>query len=162
MDKILLRGGAPLSGTIPMGGAKNAALPLMAASLLTAEPLVLGNLPDLADVATMANLLVQHGVAITIADRGDSGERRGRVFEFSARHITSTTAPYDLVRKMRASVLVLAPLAARCGRSRVSVPDGCAVGTRPADLHIKALQSLGAHADQQAGCFASPSPTVLA
>src|SRR5260370_16489752 len=149
MARILIRGGVPLSGTIKIGGAKNAALPLMAASLLTAEPLVLGNLPDLADVATMANVVVQHGGAITIADRGDSGERRGRVFEFSARHITSTTAPYDLVRKMRASVLVLGPLVARCGRSRVSLPGGCAIGTRPVDLHIKGLQRLGAEIDLQ-------------
>src|SRR6266853_368140 len=102
MDRILIRGGAPLSGTIPIGGAKNASLPLMAASLLTAEPLVLANLPDLADVATMANLLVQHGVAVNIAPPngapnrdGDSAHRPGRVFELSARHITSTTAPYD-------------------------------------------------------------------
>src|SRR6266404_1749362 len=102
MDRILIRGGTPLTGTIPIGGAKNAALPLMAASLLTAEPLVLANLPDL-----------------------------------SARHITSTTAPYDLVRKMRASVLVLGPLVARFGRCRVSLPGGCAIGTRPVDLHLK-------------------------
>ena len=161
MDKILIRGGVPLAGTIPIGGAKNAALPLMAASLLTAEPLVLANLPDLADIATMANLLVQHGIAITIADRGDSGERRGRVFEFSARHITSTTAPYDLVRKMRASVLVLGPLVARCGRGRVSLPGGCAIGTRPVDLHIKGLQSLGAQIDLQEGYIEARAPKGL-
>ena len=122
MDTILIRGGVPLSGTIPIGGAKNAALPLMAASLLTAEPLVLGNLPDLADITTMANLLVQHGVNIAIADRTTANGMPGRVLELSARHITSTTAPYDLVRKMRASVLVLGPLVARCGRARVSAP----------------------------------------
>src|SRR3954471_18640167 len=107
MDKILIRGGVPLAGTIPIGGAKNAALPLMAASLLSAEPLVLANLPDLADVATMANLLVQHGITVTMGDRPAEEGGRGRVFDFPARHITSTTAPYDLVRKMRASVLVL-------------------------------------------------------
>src|ERR1700686_185260 len=106
MDRILIRGGVPLSGTIAIGGAKNAALPLMAASLLTAEPLVLANLPDLADVTTMGNLLVQHGVSAALA--GGEGERQsGRVLELCARDITSTTAPYDLVRKMRASVLVL-------------------------------------------------------
>src|SRR5512142_1330049 len=103
MDRILIHGGVPLSGTIAIGGAKNAALPLMAASLLTAEPLVLANLPDLADIATMANLLVQHGVAIGLP--GGAAARPSRTFELSARHITSTTAPYDLVRKMRASVL---------------------------------------------------------
>src|SRR6476469_6151378 len=106
MDRILIRGGMPLSGTIPVSGAKNAALPLLAASLLTAEPLVLGNLPDLADINTMANLLVQHGVTISVADRATAEGLPGRVLEMSARHITSTTAPYDLVRKMRASVLV--------------------------------------------------------
>ncbi len=161
MDKILIRGGVPLAGTIPIGGAKNAALPLMAASLLTAEPLILANLPDLADITTMANLLVQHGIAITIADRGDSSERRRRVFEFSAQHITSTTAPYDLVRKMRASVLVLGPLVARCGRGRVSLPGGCAIGTRPVDLHIKGLQSLGAEIDLQEGYIEARAPKGL-
>src|SRR5829696_1227497 len=102
MDKILIRGGVPLSGTIQIGGAKNAALPLMTASLLSAEPLILSNLPDLADIRTMANLLVQHGVAITIPDDPGGEPARGldRGLELSARHITSTTAPYDLVRKM--------------------------------------------------------------
>src|SRR3954462_962794 len=142
MDKILIRGGLPLSGTIQIGGAKNAALPLMAASLLTDEPLVLTNVPDLADIRTMANLLVQHGVGIAFAD-SVPGEP-GHVLELAARHITSTTAPYDLVRRMRASVLVLGPLVARCGRSRVSLPGGCAIGTRPVDLHLKGLERLGA------------------
>ena len=112
MDKIRIKGGVPLEGVIPIGGAKNAALPLMAASLLTAETLTLENVPDLADIATMANLLVQHGVGRCRARRvprpARSNSRRA--------HITSTTAPYDLVRKMRASVLVLGPLVARCGR----------------------------------------------
>src|SRR4051794_5372037 len=126
MDRILIRGGVPLAGTITIGGAKNAALPLMAASLLSAEPLLLANLPDLADIRTMANLLVQHGVAITIPE--DASDHPGHVRELSARHITSTTAPYDLVRKMRASFLVLGPLVARCGRGRVSLPGGCDIG----------------------------------
>ena len=125
MDRILIRGGAPLSGAIPIGGAKNAALPLMAASLLTAEPLVLANLPDLADIRTMANLLVQHGIVIALADSADAPNASGQVLELNAQHITSTTAPYDLVRKMRASVLVLGPLVARCGRCRVSLPARC-------------------------------------
>ena len=161
MDKILIRGGVPLSGTIPIGGAKNAALPLMAASLLTAEPLVLANLPDLADITTMANLLVQHGVAITIGDRGDGGEQRGRVFECSARHITSTTAPYDLVRKMRASFLVLGPLVARCGRGRVSMPGGCSIGARPVDLHVKGLERLGAEVELNEGYIEARAPKGL-
>src|SRR5712691_3302936 len=150
MDRILIRGGVPLSGTIKIGGAKNAALPLMAASLLSAEPLVLANLPDLADVTTMANLLVQHGVAIAIADVA-SAAPCGRMLELSARHITSTTAPYDLVRKMRASFLVLGPLVARCGRARVSLPGGCDIGVRPVDLHIKGLQRLAAEVALRAG-----------
>src|SRR5438309_6489499 len=159
MDRILIRGGTPLTGTIPIGGAKNAALPLMAASLLTAEPLVLANLPDLADVTTMANLLVQHGVAATLAGEGE--RQSGRTLELCARHITSTTAPYDLVRKMRASVLVLGPLVARCGRGRVSLPGGCAIGTRPVDLHIKGLQRLGAEVELNEGYIEARAPKGL-
>src|SRR5438270_4789104 len=161
MDKILIRGGVPLAGTIPIGGAKNAALPLMAACLLSAEPLILANLPALADIATMANLLVQHGVTVTIGDRADSGEGSGRTFEFSARHITSTTAPYDLVRKMRASVLVLGPLVARCGRGRVSLPGGCAIGRRPVDLHLKGLEKLGAEIELREGYIEAKAPKGL-
>ena len=141
MDKILIRGGLPLAGTIPIAGAKNAALPLMAACLLTDEGLVLGNLPELADIRTMADLLSQHGVAVTPATGPDMPPRALRL---SAREITSTTAPYDLVRKMRASFLVLGPLVARCGAARVSLPGGDEIGVRPVDLHIKGLQRLGA------------------
>src|SRR5580704_8767461 len=155
MDKILIRGGVPLNGAVPIGGAKNAALPLMAASLLTADPLVLGNLPHLADIATMANLLVQHGVAV------DRSGLDGRVLELSARHITSTTAPYDLVRKMRASFLVLGPLVARCGRARVSLPGGCAIGARPVDLHIKGLRRLGAEVELSEGYIEARAPKGL-
>jgi UDP-N-acetylglucosamine 1-carboxyvinyltransferase len=144
MDRILIRGGVPLSGAIKIGGAKNAALPLMAASLLSAEPLALRNLPDLADIRTMAQLLGQHGVAIEPA--GGQG-----ALELSARRIASTTAPYDLVRQMRASFLVLGPLVARCGRARVSLPGGCDIGVRPVDLHIKGLQRLGAAVELNGG-----------
>src|SRR5205814_927400 len=151
MDRILIRGGTPLTGTIPIGGAKNAALPLMAASLLTAEPLVLANLPDLADIRTMASLLVQHGVAIALAAPVDAPNASRQILELNAKHITSTTAPYDLVRKMRASVLVLGPLVARFGRCRVSLPGGCAIGTRPVDLHLKGLQRLGAEVELSEG-----------
>jgi len=143
MDKIRIRGGRPLHGTIPIGGAKNAALPLMAASLLTDEALVLRNLPLLADITTLSHLLVQHGVTITMLG-AKSADERGHVLELRARRIVSTTAPYDLVRKMRATVLVLGPLVARAGRARVSLPGGCAIGTRPVDLHLKALERLGA------------------
>ncbi|MBV9203466.1 MAG: UDP-N-acetylglucosamine 1-carboxyvinyltransferase, partial [Alphaproteobacteria bacterium] len=158
MDKICINGGVPLEGVIPIGGAKNAALPLMAASLLTPETLVLRNVPVLADIATMANLLVQHGVAVT---RGGEGSDSGHVVELSAGHITSSTAPYDLVRKMRASVLVLGPLVARCGRARVSLPGGCAIGTRPVDLHIRGLQRLGAEVELREGYIDARAPKGL-
>jgi UDP-N-acetylglucosamine 1-carboxyvinyltransferase len=158
MDKICIRGRVPLEGVIPIGGAKNAALPLMAASLLTADTLTLENVPALADIATMANLLVQHGVAVS---RGGPGEDGGHVLELSAGHITSSTAPYDLVRKMRASVLVLGPLVARCGRARVSLPGGCAIGTRPVDLHIRGLQRLGADVELREGYIEARAPKGL-
>ena len=166
MDRILIRGGVPLSGIIPIAGAKNAALPLMAASLLTSEPLKLANLPALSDIATMANLLVQHGVEIDAAAGSTSEDGRRnpaahRVLELSARHITSTTAPYDLVRKMRASVLVLGPLLARCGRARVSLPGGCSIGTRPVDLHIKGLERLGAEVQLSEGYIQARAPKGL-
>src|SRR5258707_5704273 len=158
MDRICIRGGIPLEGVIPIGGAKNAALPLMAASLLTPETLTLKNVPVLADIATMANLLVQHGVAVA---RGGEGTDSGNVVELSAEHITSSTAPYDLVRKMRASVLVLGPLVARCGRARVSLPGGCAIGPRPVDLHIKGLRRLGAEVELHEGYIEARAPRGL-
>src|SRR3954470_28804 len=158
MDKICIKGGVPLEGIIPIGGAKNAALPLMAASLLTPETLTLTNAPVLADISTMAHLLVQHGVAVT---RGEEGADSGHVVELSAGHITSSTAPYDLVRKMRASVLVLGPLVARCGRARVSLPGGCAIGTRPVDLHLKGLERLGAEITLTEGYIEARAPKGL-
>src|SRR6185503_4802792 len=115
MDKIRIRGGKRLKGEITISGAKNAALPLMAAALLTDETLTLANLPHLADISTMANLLGQHGVEIHMDGHAANGGHAGRVVELTARTVTQTTAPYDLVRKMRASVLVLGPLVARCG-----------------------------------------------
>jgi UDP-N-acetylglucosamine 1-carboxyvinyltransferase len=158
MDRIRITGGVPLNGVIAIGGAKNAALPLMAASLLTAETLTLENVPDLADIATMANLLVQHGTAIAMAE---TGETSGRRLDLAAAHITSITAPYDLVRKMRASVLVLGPLLARCGRARVSLPGGCAIGTRPIDLHIMGLRQLGAQIELHEGYVDARAPKGL-
>jgi UDP-N-acetylglucosamine 1-carboxyvinyltransferase len=158
MDKICIKGGVPLEGVIPIGGAKNAALPLMAASLLMPETLTLKNVPVLADIATMANLLVQHGVEVM---RGEEGTDSGHVVELSAGNITSSTAPYDLVRKMRASVLVLGPLVARCGRARVSLPGGCAIGPRPVDLHIKGLQRLGAEVELREGYIDARAPKGL-
>ncbi len=144
VDRIRIVGGVPLKGTIPIVGAKNAALPLMAASLLTDETLTLFNLPHLADITTMANLLVQHGVELSMNGASLKGGCDGRVLELCGRTVTNTTAPYDLVRRMRASVLVLGPLVTRFGRARVSLPGGCAIGTRPVDLHIKGLEQMGA------------------
>lgn len=144
MDRIRIVGGTPLRGEIPIGGAKNAALPLMTAALLTSETVCLSNLPHLADVTTMAHLLAQHGVDMRMNGENGGDGVNGRVFDLTAREIVSTTAPYDLVRKMRASVLVLGPLLARCGLARVSLPGGCAIGTRPVDLHLKALEAMGA------------------
>jgi UDP-N-acetylglucosamine 1-carboxyvinyltransferase len=144
MDKIRIRGGTSLKGEIRISGAKNAALPLMAAALLTDEPLALDNVPDLVDIATMASLLSQLGVTIGVGDPPKAGGDADRRTTLQARTITETTAPYDLVRKMRASVLVLGPLLARCGKAKVSLPGGCAIGTRPVDLHLKGLAQLGA------------------
>ncbi|CAO3354148.1 UDP-N-acetylglucosamine 1-carboxyvinyltransferase [Azospirillum melinis] len=156
MDKIRIRGGRPLNGSITVGGAKNAALPLMTASLLTDETLTLTNLPILADINTLCNLLLQHGVAIHMAGAG--GDCAGRAVDFTARDITNTTAPYDLVRKMRASVLVLGPLLARCGEAKVSLPGGCAIGARPVDLHIKGLEAMGADIRIDAGYIVAKAP----
>ncbi|MBI4183208.1 MAG: UDP-N-acetylglucosamine 1-carboxyvinyltransferase [Proteobacteria bacterium] len=150
MDRIRISGGRPLVGSIPVSGAKNAALPLMAASLLTDGTLTLANLPHLVDITTMANLLAQHGVAIHMNGDGPGGNL-GRVLSLCAADVGSTTAPYDIVRKMRASVLVLGPLVARFGRARVSLPGGCAIGTRPVDLHLKGLAQLGATIELDGG-----------
>ena len=143
MDSIRIRGGRPLEGEIEIFGAKNAALPLMAASLLTDKTLTLFNLPRLADIATLSHLLAGLGVEIgDSARRG--GDNSGRVFSLTAARIADTTAPYDLVRRMRASVLVLGPLLARTGRATVALPGGCAIGTRPVDIHVDGLARLGA------------------
>jgi len=150
MDQIRIRGGVPLKGEIHIGGAKNAALPLMAASLLTDETLRLTNLPYLADILTMANLLTELGVEVKPSN--GAGQRgMGGTVDLTATTISETTAPYDLVRKMRASVLVLGPTLAREGYARVSLPGGCAIGTRPVDLHLKALQQLGAEIELAEG-----------
>ncbi len=151
MDKIRIRGGQSLHGTITVSGAKNAALPLMAACLLTDETLQLSNLPHLADITTLANLLAQLGVSIGMDGHAPNGGHAGRVVSLRAEKLAGTTASYDLVRKMRASILVLGPLLAREGRARVSLPGGCAIGTRPVDLHLKGLQQLGAAIELREG-----------
>ena len=136
MDKLLIRGGVPLSGEVRISGAKNAALPIMCAALLSAAPLRLANVPHLRDVTTLLNLLGGMGVAVSL------DEKLG--LELDAGRLHTPLAPYDLVKTMRASILVLGPLLARCGEARVSLPGGCAIGQRPVDLHIKGLQAMGA------------------
>ena len=161
MDRIRIRGGSRLKGEITVGGAKNAALPLMAASLLSEEPLTLGNLPHVADITTMANLLAQLGVEVHLNGQAANGGHQGRVLELTARRITETRAPYDLVRKMRASVLVLGPLVARHGEAQVSLPGGCAIGTRPIDLHLQGLRQLGAEIELSEGYVIARAPKGL-
>ncbi len=161
MDKIRIRGGQQLNGTIRIGGAKNAALPLMAACLLTDEPLILSNVPHLADITTMANLLGQHGAQVSLEGQDNEGGHSGRVMSLTARDITSTTAPYDLVRRMRASVLVLGPLVAREGVATVSLPGGCAIGTRPVDIHLAGLEALGAEIEVESGYIRASAPGGL-
>jgi UDP-N-acetylglucosamine 1-carboxyvinyltransferase len=146
MDRIRIRGGRPLRGQIQISGAKNAALPLMATCLLTDQEVRLDNVPDLADIGTMTHLLVQHGAEVTTKLNA-----KQRSLILNGAGVNDTTAPYDLVRKMRASVLVLGPLVARHGQARVSLPGGCAIGTRPVDLHIKGLQQLGAEIELKDG-----------
>ncbi|WP_193183315.1 UDP-N-acetylglucosamine 1-carboxyvinyltransferase [Nisaea sediminum] len=155
MDKLVIRGGTPLKGQIPISGAKNAALPLMAATLLTDQPVTLTNIPKLADIRSMGALLDQHGVKRSVQNEAGGGQ----TVDFHAATIESTTAPYDLVRKMRASVLVLGPLLARCGEATVSLPGGCAIGNRPVDLHLKGLAELGAEVALEGGYVKAQVPS---
>src|SRR5687768_6171401 len=156
MDRIIIKGGKPLNGTIPISGAKNAALTLLPCALLTDEPLTLRNLPRLADVDSFGHLLNQLGVSTTI--EGSKPSEFGRVMTLRASTISSTVAPYDIVRKMRASILVLGPLVARAGEATVSLPGGCAIGNRPIDLHLKALEALGAQIEIAAGYVKATAP----
>jgi UDP-N-acetylglucosamine 1-carboxyvinyltransferase len=151
MDRILITGGQPLAGTITISGAKNAALPLMTCGLLTDDFLHLTNVAKLADLQTMAELLAQHGITVL---------KDGRTLTLGGR-ITNTEAPYDIVRKMRASILVLGPLLARCREGRVSLPGGCAIGTRPVDLHLKGFEAMGATIKLDAGYIDATAPTGL-
>jgi UDP-N-acetylglucosamine 1-carboxyvinyltransferase len=156
MDKLLIRGGNRLSGTIPISGAKNAALTLIPCALLTEEPVTLRNLPRLADIDGFQHLMGQFGVSISI--RGNRPADFGRVVTFEASRVTSTVAPYDLVRKMRASILVLGPMLARAGEATVSMPGGCAIGNRPIDLHLKALEAFGAEIELAQGYVKAIAP----
>ena len=151
MDKLLIRGGKPLHGDIAISGAKNAALPEMCATLLTAEPVKLTNVPRLRDVSTMRKLLANMGVVMEL-----HGERGGITFE--ARDPVNPEAPYELVKTMRASVLALGPLLARTGRAKVSLPGGCAIGARPVEQHIKGLQAMGAIIDVEHGYMVARLP----
>jgi len=154
VDKIRVIGGTPLTGEIPVAGAKNACLALMPAALLTDEPLTLTNAPRLADICTMADLLASLGAEVAWL-------QEGRVLALSGAALTSHTAPYDIVRKMRASILVLGPLLARLGRARVSLPGGCAIGARPVDLHLMGLEKMGAEIGLADGYVRAEAPRGL-
>jgi UDP-N-acetylglucosamine 1-carboxyvinyltransferase len=162
MDRIRIVGGARLNGTIPISGAKNAALPLMIASLLTDETLTLANLPRLADVAQLKRILGNHGVDMTVSGkRLGEAELSGETVHLTARTIVDTTAPYELVSAMRASFWVIGPLLAREGFAKVSLPGGCAIGTRPVDLFLEALQTMGAEIDIEGGYVIARAPNGL-
>jgi UDP-N-acetylglucosamine 1-carboxyvinyltransferase len=139
VDRLVIEGGRPLGGEVRVSGAKNAALPLLCAALLTPEPLVLTNVPRLNDVRTMQTLLAQMGIGVDARDAG--------AVALDARSIDWPLAPYELVKTMRASILALGPLLARCGEARVSLPGGCAIGLRPVDQHVKGLAAMGAAID---------------
>ncbi|CUX42331.1 UDP-N-acetylglucosamine 1-carboxyvinyltransferase [Rhizobium oryzihabitans] len=159
MDRIRITGGNKLNGIIPISGAKNAALPLMIASLLTSDTLTLENVPHLADVEQLIRILGNHGVDISVNGRRESqGEAYSRTVHFTCRTIVDTTAPYELVSKMRASFWVIGPLLAREGRARVSLPGGCAIGTRPVDLFIEGLEALGATMEIDGGYINATAP----
>ena len=151
MDRIRIRGGNRLNGVIPISGAKNAALPLMIVSLLTPGTLTLSNVPRLADVRLLQRILQNHGVDIMVAGKRAGQTGMGDVMHLSAKDIVDTTAPYELVSKMRASFWVLGPLLARCGEAKVSLPGGCAIGTRPVDMHLMAMEKLGAEIEIENG-----------
>ena len=162
MDRIRIIGGERLKGTIPISGAKNAALPLMIASLLTRETLVLKNVPRLADVTLLGRILGNHGVDITaVGKKVGQSTIDGQTFKLKAAEIVDTTAPYEMVSRMRASFWVLAPILARCGEAKVSLPGGCAIGPRPVDLHLTALEALGANIELEGGYVIAKAPKGL-
>ena len=162
MDRIRIVGGGELNGTIPISGAKNAALPLMIAALLTEDTLTLDNVPHLADVEQLIRILGNHGVDYSVNGRREAQNTGySRTINFTAKNIVDTTAPYDLVSKMRASFWVVGPLLARMGEARVSLPGGCAIGTRPVDLFIAGLQALGAGIDVDNGYVLAKAPRGL-
>ncbi len=151
MDKLVVTGGARLNGEVAISGAKNAALPILCAALLTNEPLELTNVPELNDIGTMLKLLEQMGVRVT---------REGHSVQLDASGLNNPVAPYELVKTMRASILVLGPLVARCGEAKVSLPGGCAIGARPVDQHIKGLQAMGADVAVEHGYVSAKCPRL--
>lgn len=162
MDKIKITGGKPLQGSIPISGAKNAALPLLIASLLTEDRLTLKNVPNLADVNLLVRILRNHGVDLAVdGKRQGAGLHLGETFHLTARDIVDTTAPYEMVSRMRASFWVLGPLVARMGQAKVSLPGGCAIGTRPVDLHLTGLKELGADIEIEGGYVIAKAPKGL-
>lgn len=162
MDRIRITGGQALRGTIPISGAKNAALPLLIASLLTEDRLTLKNVPNLADVNLLVRILRNHGVDLAVdGKRPGPAMHLGETFHLTARDIVDTTAPYEMVSRMRASFWVLGPLIARMGEAKVSLPGGCAIGTRPVDLHLMGLKALGAEIDIDAGYVIARAPKGL-
>jgi UDP-N-acetylglucosamine 1-carboxyvinyltransferase len=162
LERIRIHGGRRLTGTLPISGAKNAALPLMIASILTPGRLTLDNVPRLRDVSLLGRILNNHGIDITIAGKR-AGDNAGnaRTIHLDAAEIVDTTAPYDLVSQMRASFWVLGPLLARCGAARVSMPGGCAIGTRPVDLHLAGMKALGAEIEVEGGYVVARAPRGL-
>ena len=162
MDRIKIVGGERLNGSIPISGAKNAALPLMIATLLTEDRLTLKNVPNLADVNLLARILRNQGVDLAVDGKRVGGTAHlGETFHLTARDISDTMAPYDLVSRMRASFWVLGPLLARMGEAKVSLPGGCAIGTRPVDLHLTGLKALGAEIDIDGGYVIARAPKGL-
>src|ERR1700681_4293770 len=156
MDKFILRGGEPLLGTVRVSGAKNAALPCMAAALLTDQPVILENVPQVRDIQTTRNLLAAMGAEVELG--------YGRAQHRTTIHCSTIAAPeasYELVKTMRSSTLVLGPLVARCGHARVSLPGGCAIGARPINLHVTALEQLGAEVRQEHGYVEAAAPLGL-
>jgi UDP-N-acetylglucosamine 1-carboxyvinyltransferase len=162
MDRIKIVGGRRLNGSIPISGAKNAALPLLIASLLTPDRLTLKNVPNLADVNLLLRILRNHGVDLAVdGKRPGPAQHLGETFHLTARDIVDTTAPYELVSRMRASFWVLGPLLARMHQAKVSLPGGCAIGTRPVDLHLEGLKALGANIDIESGYVMASAPGGL-
>ncbi len=162
MDRIKVEGGQRLEGTISISGAKNATLPLMIASLLTPDTLTLKCVPNLADVQLLSRILRNHGADIAVdGKRASAQNQNGETFHLTARDIVDTTAPYEMVSRMRASFWVLGPLLGRCHKARVSMPGGCAIGTRPVDLHLSGLKALGANIELDGGYVVADAPKGL-